>query len=97
MIATVTTKTSTEYKNIKRLTTRQVKTTIKTTEKVYQDAKKDAEATNKLHKHLVMIVLGIAITVGLTFITNSIAAHFGPVAAGVPVFWQEIIDWIHRW
>jgi hypothetical protein len=60
-------------------------------------SKRDEEITKRLRLHLICITTGIVISISLTFVTIPPALHFGGLFAGIPVYWQEFLDWIKGW
>jgi hypothetical protein len=65
--------------------------------KVIVPAPKAADATRKMWNHMILIGLGIALTIGLTFVPMPTVVHFGPAVISIPGFVQEIADRIHFW
>jgi|HubBroStandDraft_3_1064219.scaffolds.fasta_scaffold761341_1 hypothetical protein len=66
-------------------------------ERVEHLAKRDEEITKRLRLHLVCLSTGVIITVMLTFLDVPPVIHFGGVFAGLPVYWQEFLDWTKGW
>jgi hypothetical protein len=91
----------TEYQTMKRIVARRdaiVTTKIDTDEARFEKLeKRDSDANRRLRTHLIFIVIGLAVTVGITFIPGGIILHLGGMMAGSPAIGQEINDWVHHW
>jgi hypothetical protein len=65
--------------------------------KLVQLSKRNADANRRMRIHLVFVFAGIAVTVALSFVPIPPAVHFGPIAAGLPAAFQEVLDWVRGW
>jgi len=56
----------------------------------------DRTETHKMTVHVSCILVGVAITAGMSFVSAAVAIHFVGVIAGVPSVVQEFIDRVVR-